>query len=117
MEIKNAIITKAEISIKDHNILGAYLILDFGDNALPGDSCGFGGYALYLPKSFDHHSIESPAGHFIFRCLEIAGVESWKDLIGKAVRVVVEGGKITAVGHVVKNDWFCPKEDFKNIGR
>ena len=107
-EIKNAVISAASLSIEDHGLLTAFITLDYG-----GSCQGFGGYSLYLPKSFTHHRLESFAGHFIFRVLQIAGVERWDQLIGKTVRVKSTHCKIEAIGHIVNNDWFSPSEDFK----
>ena len=110
VEIKNAVIKKATITSEDHGVLMAWLYLDYG-----GSEQGFGGYSLYLPKSFNHHKIESVAGHFIFRCMEIAGVTSWEKLAGKTIRVKADRIKVESIGHIVKDDWFNPSEDFKNL--
>lgn len=109
-EIKNAVIESAEITTGEKNILDAWLYLDYG-----GAGQGFGGYALYLPKSFTHHKLESVAGHYIFRILEIAGVEKWSQLKGKTIRVRGTDSGIEAIGHIVKDDWFCPKSDFSTL--
>lgn len=110
MEIKNAIIESASITTSDRGFLDCWLQLDYG-----GTGQGFGGYALYLPKSFDNHELKSVAGHHIYRIMEIAGVESWDRLPGKTVRVKSDWGKVHAIGHIVKDDWFCPEEDYKNL--
>jgi hypothetical protein len=107
-EIRNAVIESATISSDDHGLLSAWLHLDYG-----GSGQGFGGYALYLPKSFTHHKIESVAGHFIWRCMEVAGVTEWSQLHGKTIRVKGGFSGIEAIGHIVKDDWFYPAEDFK----
>lgn len=109
MEIKNAIIESVSLSSDDYGFLSAWLHLSYG-----GCGQGFGGYALYLPKSFTHHKIESCAGHFIFRCMEIAGVTKWSEMVGRSIRVKSEHNGVHAIGHIIKDDWFCPSEDFKN---
>jgi len=89
--------------------LTVWLHLDYG-----GSGQGFGGYSLYLPEGYKHHKFQSPAGHFIYRSLEIAGVEDWDDLPGKTVRVKSTHSKVHAIGHIVKDDWFCPESDFED---
>ncbi|MDR2049738.1 MAG: hypothetical protein LBP69_09825 [Treponema sp.] len=106
-EIKNAVITGAEMSNQDHGVLTGWLSLDYG-----GEGQAFGGLALYLPKSFTHHRIDSFAGHWIFRVMEIAGVARWEDLAGKAIRVKATNTKVCEIGHIVKDDWFNPEKDF-----
>lgn len=108
IEIKNAIITDAVIDMGDRGLLTAWLYLDYGNSGQ-----GFGGYVLYLPKAFSHHTLLSHAGHFIFRCMEVAGVENWSDLKGKTIRVKSEHSKVHAIGHIVNEDWFNPSQDFK----
>lgn len=107
MTIKNAVIENARITTDDRGFLDVWLMLDYG-----GSGQGFGGYCLYLPKYFTHHKLESVAGHFIFRCMEIAGVTEWDKLKGKTIRVDSEHSGIRAIGHIVKDDWFDPKADF-----
>ena len=111
IEIKNAIIKSVEITNDDHGCLSAWLYLDYG-----GSGQGFGGYVLYAPKSFKHHGNGlSPAGHFIWRVMEIAAVEKWNQLPGKTVRVKSAHNKVHAIGNIVKDDWFDPSEDFDRM--
>lgn len=109
IEIKNAIITSAEITNDDHGVLSAWVTLDYGV-----DGQGFGGYSLYLPKDFVHHKDGGNyAGHFIWRVMEVAGVAKWSQLKGKTVRAKCEHSKVHALGHIVKDDWFDPSKDFQ----
>lgn len=111
LEIKNAVIKSASIDTGDRGLLTAWLELDYG-----GCFQGFGGYALYLPKDFKHPTNKGDfAGHFIFRCLQVAEVQNWKSIVGKTIRVKSNQGKVYAIGHIIKDDWFCPSEDFKNM--
>jgi len=109
IETKNAIIESASISIDENGFLACPLMLDYGKTT---QQC-FGTLVLYLPKSFSHHSTMTPAGHLIYRVMEIAGVTKWDDLPGKTIRVKTEHTGIHAIGHIVKEDWFNPSEDFK----
>ncbi len=106
-EIRNAIITSAVLDIGDRGILQAWVHLDYG-----GTGQGFGGYALYLPKSYSYHQLQSVAGHFIFRVMEVAGADQWSKLTGKTVRALCNHSGVKSLGHIVKDDWFCPSEDF-----
>lgn len=110
-EIKNAIIESASMDMGGRGLLTAWLHLNYG-----GSGQGFGGYTLYLPKDFKHHADPvNYAGHFIFRCLQIAGVEEWSALPGKTIRVDVDHGGIVRIGHIIKEDWFDPKAEFQAL--
>lgn len=109
MNERNAVIKGASLTSDDHGMLSAWLHLDYGDSGQ-----GFGGYALYLPKSWRHHDPSGPnyAGHFIWRVMEVAGVTEWGQLPGKTIRVQAEHCGVQAIGHIVKDDWFNPTTDF-----
>lgn len=112
-EIKNAIIESASITNDDHGVLSAWVTLDYGPG---GGGQGFGGFALYLPHDFTHSKGQPNfAGHFFWRVMEVAGVARWDQLTGKTVRAKSEHGRVHAIGHIVKNDWFNPSEDFDRM--
>ena len=113
MNIQNAIIESVSIVCGDHahGALSSWLMFDFGDFHQ-----GFGGWSLYLPKDFTHHKLASLAGHWIYRCMEIAGVDDWDKMAGKAIRVSRKdgfNGEIIGIGHITKDDWFYPEKDFQ----
>jgi len=112
IEYKNAIIDSDTIDDADRGFLNAWLHLVYGNGGQ-----GFGGYALYLPRSFNKHELKSYAGHFIWRCMEIGGVTRWESLKGKAIRVKVVDGLIQAIGHIINDDWFEPSRDFRDVDR
>lgn len=108
---RNAVIKSARITKDDHNLLTVWLDLDYG-----GTGQGFGGYTLYLPESYSHHkdSLKANyAGHFIWRVMEVAGAEHWDAVPGQTIRVKQEITGVHAIGHIVKDDWFCPSKDFE----
>ena len=112
--IKNAVIEDMQLSIDRGFILSVQLELYYGDNNTDGVTHQrFGGYVLHLSESASHHSLKSVAGHFILRCMEVAGVEDWNKLKGKSIRVDSDYKKVYGIGHIIKNDWFYPKKDFE----
>ncbi len=102
--LSNALIES--VSIDTERCLTAWLMLSIAD----GGACGFGGYNLGPGRGSWH------AGEFLARCMTVGGSERWEGLKGRPVRVLHEGlgGGIVAVGHFLKDDWFCPKLEWKN---
>lgn len=112
MLIESAIIQRATITTEERGLLSAWLDLDYG-----GSGQCFGGYALYLPKSFRHHGGPNFAGHFIYRCMEVADVTDWAKMVGRTIRVRKQDrfSTVAAIGHIVKDDWFDPTADFERM--
>lgn len=112
MFVANAIIKRVSLTTSD-GYLGLALELNFGNST----GQAFGQYSLYSPHAPKDNSdnTKNYAGIFIWRCMEIAGVSDWKDMAGKPIRVrkQSEYDLIEAIGHIVEDKWFCPKEEFK----
>lgn len=109
--VQNAIITSVSLDDGDHGLLTGWVTLDFGSSAQ-----GFGGFALYLPHSFKNHKAQANvAGHFIWRVMQVAGVSSWNAVPGKTVRVRHSMSRVEAIGHIIKEDWFCPDLEFRQL--
>lgn len=100
-EIKNAIIRGVTIGDDDHGGLSSFLDLDYG-----GVHQGFGGYGLYSPGRSEDHG-----GKWIWRCMEVVGVDEWGKLRGAPVRVRVEDGLAVAIGHYIEDRWFEPRKE------
>lgn len=109
IETKNAVIKAAKFDTERG--LSAWLTLDYGSSGQ-----GFGGYLLYAPSGWAAHNAPGNfAGHFIWRCLEIAGVDDWSKLPGRTIRVRADHNKVHAIGHIVEDKWFDPGAEFDSI--
>lgn len=107
-EIKNAVIEN--VTFDTERGLSMWVYLDYG-----GSGQGFGGYMLYGPKGWGCHNTTNIAGHFIWRILEVSGVSDINKMKGKAVRAKVEDGLVVALGHIIKENWFEPRIEFKEL--
>lgn len=93
---------------KHHNgILNYWLMIDGN-----GWSCGFGGYGLDGDSGFCSRAI-----HDVLKILEVS---SWEELPNQYIRVKTEGlgGKILAIGHIIKDQWFSLielQQELKNV--
>lgn len=110
METRNAIIERAVIKNDDRVGLTAILNLNYG-----GLCQNFGYFCLYQPNAGVR--TVNAMGHFIYRVLEVAGVNSWDELAGKAVRVVCDAEHIEKIGHIVKDIWFDPDEEICAVAK
>lgn len=97
--ITNARIRSVSLGIEDHDVLTAFLHLDFG-----GTSQGYGGYALDVPGA-------NYAAAFIRGVLGIVGVREWAELPGEIIRVKHDDApgsarRIIAIGNSIEDRWF-----------
>ncbi len=107
-EQENATIKSVTFGIEDHGILTANLGLDFG-------SCwqGFGGWCLHSPGATKPYPPTDFAGWWICRLLQTLEVSEWSKLQGINVRARRRDGLLYAIGHIVKDQWFSPREEWE----
>jgi len=109
MEIKNAVITQAILETNDRVGLTAVLVLDVGNSSVT-----FGCCALYTLKN--GLNTANVAGHFIYKVLTVVGVDRWDKIVGTPVRFELnESGGVERIGHIIKDIWFNPDEDFAEL--
>lgn len=110
IEIKNAVIECTHLGCEDHGIMTWCLQLKYGSTGQ-----GFGNYALDDWNEGLKRRIGTAWGmESIGLLLNAVGVGSWEKLPGKYIRVKSESGwngKVVAIGHIVEDKWFSPKED------
>lgn len=105
-EIQNAKIDSTHLGPEDHGIMTAYVYVSG-----PSWGCGFGGYSLDSWDEIKGRRIGVGFGvDFITSVLRVVGVDRWEKLPGQHVRVDMSGGRITRIGHIIKDDWFNPKD-------
>ena len=106
-EIRNAVIESTRLTVADHGVLSSWIYLDYG-----GAGQGFGGYCLATnPSRKGEKGVTHVCGLYLWRLLEIAGVDDYEKLPGRPIRVKATHNGITSIGHYLKDDWFTPKED------
>lgn len=115
MEIKNAKITDTFMGIEDHGIFTFLIDVDISDCG----HCSIGNYELSWTT--DGKPNGDPRGvEAIYYILRAIGVYSWEELIGKYIRVRIEGcgcaRTVTAIGNILEDRWFNIKEFFTNTG-
>lgn len=98
---RNAIIKSATIDMDDHGVLTAWIQLDYGHSGQ-----GFGGYILYSPTTK-----KDCTGKFLWRVMEVIGVSSWSQLVGKAVRVRHDNSTVKSIAQIIGDEWFTPAEE------
>ena len=111
-EILNAKISDTKLGYEDHGIFTCQLCLE-GD----GWVCCYGGYALDNYSKEQNKRIATRQGfQAIIELMKTLEVDNWENLKGKYVRVEGQGwgGKITKIGHLIKDKWFSFEELFED---
>ena len=111
-EILNAQVTDADLSMADHGNLILWLSLNGA-----GWGVSYGGYGIgkgYVGASEFKGFVKGT--ELIMRVMDTIGVASFKDLIGKYVRVAVnfsdDGGRVNIIGNILEDKWFDIKDFF-----
>lgn len=104
MEEINARIQKTMLGFEDHGIFTCMVTLEFKSTTVQG----FGGYSMNGASNF--------GGQFIQEILRAVGVEEWEKLPGKHVRVRRDNSSIVAIGNIIEDRWFEPREFAKAYG-
>lgn len=110
MEIKNAIIKRTFLGIEDHGIFTFSITLE-GD----GFGVAFGGYSL---DTYDTQLKErvgvGKSLDIIKKVLYVVGVDSWENLVGKAVRITTEGwgSSVNCIGNLISDKWVDLEKEF-----
>ena len=81
---------------------------------------GFSSY-IYLRQGmegqgFGGRSLGAKYLHcWVKRILEVVGVDTWEELVGKHVRVAGDDFEIKGIGNIIEDKWFYPEEEFNEI--
>ena len=112
--IQNAKITAVSLGYEDHGILTAFLTLDYG-----GTAQGFGGYGLDAPPLVRASGLErqpsAACGAFVAGVLNTLEMREWSKLPGTIIRADSDHGKVSRIGHALKDRWFDPAEAFASL--
>lgn len=81
---------------------------------LKGVKYTFGGHDVFLSGMHGGESADAPyLGRFLFRCMQICGVDNWDELKSSKVLVEIQHGKVLAIADVAGNNWFNPAKEFE----
>ena len=78
----------------------------------------FGGHEVFLSGMHGGESVDAPyLGRFLFRCMQICGVDNWDELKSSKVLVEIQHGKVLAIADVAGNNWFNPIKEFEAMNQ
>jgi len=114
MEVKNAVIIGTNLGVQhtDHGILSFYIHLDYG-----GGGQGFGGWVLDTVNSECLCGngdvpirIPTELGSGLLLGIDKVFGCDWEKLKGVSCRAYGDGGKVTAIGHYLRDTWMWLRE-------
>lgn len=109
--IENAEIINVDLSMQDHGCFVLNLVLK--------GSCWsvvYGGYCIGNGFLGADKFEGSPKGiEYLMRIMDVVGVETFNDMVGKYVRVATKGwgDSVKIIGNILKDHWFDAEEFFK----
>lgn len=110
MTIHNAQITSTFLGPEDHGIMTFFVHLSWNSAGI-----GYGGYGLDRNATGDNHRVPRRGdGHgyqAIRHIIETLEVGNWESLKGQLCRIDFDDGpgligKVTRIGHILKDQWF-----------
>lgn len=121
MKVTNGVIRDARVCLDRDAFLSVWLTIDHED----GGTQGFGGYVLgALPDcaAGKHDEQANLAGEWLVRCMMVCGVDSFEKCVGKAVRVLRDGGgweaNIIGIMHIIDSKIvFNAKETMERMAK
>nr|WP_295924746.1 hypothetical protein [uncultured Dyadobacter sp.] len=85
------------------------------DINVKGINFRFGGHDVFISGPRGGTAGDFPyLGTFVFRCLEICGVQAWKQIRNCKVLVQIVNKEIIAIGQLTGNKFFNPMREFHN---
>ena len=112
--VQNAKIKNVSLGYEDHCIFTCYITVEGY-----GWGCNYGGYCLDTYDKQKKQRVATEVGfQAIIELMKALEVRNWEDLKGQYVRVETDGdgwgGKVTKIGHLLKEQWFSFEEFFNN---
>lgn len=103
--IVNGRIENTYLGTEDHGIFTFMIGIDHEDGHQ-----GFGTYGLDAWVEAAQRRVGTAYGlEMIKGVLRAVGVEKWEDLVGQTIRLRCTHTEISAIGHIVRDEWLCPK--------
>lgn len=77
-----------------------------------GFGVAFSGHVIHVPaQTQEQEDWQTSFGmDYITRVLQTVGVRLWEELPGQAIRLMREGNQVVAIGHLIEEVWFYPRE-------
>lgn len=103
----NAKIVSVNICDNDHGCYNVFVELDYGHSRQ-----GIGNYGLApIVRKHDKILDNWKLGYMIVRLMEVCEVNNFSKVNNSYVRVKIENGLVSEIGHILKDVWFNPTKE------